>query len=359
MRQVSPYCRYYIQAARARKELSQAKLAKQVEADVMTISRAERGLTHPRPLLCARLARSLGVSESALLALAGWLGAPVDWFDHCTSNVEMQAKGGQVLDYPGAEERKAFRHAVVLSFLLGHGAADSNELVFRARAALGLPPSVDAPDLSMLPRIRDRLVTIEADRWRVGMSSTPIARGDSIHRQLVQTLSSLTVGAFLGWVLANGGDPDEVLMLMGVSHQRSPETKWPPQEGLEWRTAVDKLAATMLPLVQHGDLTLPVDLQDGVDGGTSLWTLYRSVVPQVANGVNEVAADRDLTRADSPSAIALPADRSYPASVLERRDEPILLCHPDGGWLLRLPSSMPADAVLRVLSTAREYLHTP
>ena len=98
MRQVSPYCRYYIQAARARKELSQAKLAKQVEADVMTISRAERGLTHPRPLLCARLARSLGVSESALLALAGWLGAPVDWFDHCTSNVEMQAKGGQVLE---------------------------------------------------------------------------------------------------------------------------------------------------------------------------------------------------------------------------------------------------------------------
>lgn len=45
------------------------------------------------------------------------------------------------------------------------------------------------------------------------------------------------------------------------------------------------------------------------------WSLYRSVVPQVANGVNEVAADWDLTRADSPSAIALPADRSYPASI--------------------------------------------
>lgn len=321
-RPVSPHLRHYLLRSRTDAEISQAELAKLVGSDVMTISRLERGLNHPRASLCLRLARQLRVAETSLLALSGWLGTPADWVAYALEPLTAVAGADAGIDY-----KRAFRLLLVANFLDTQSIEDEQNLGPRVREALGVAKALDAPDLDQVLSARSQIKAIYDGRRSLQLNSMYADDVVEMAMEIGADLSPLTPGAFIGWVLANKGRPDEILTLLGAVRARLDVAS--VEHRAWWEATADQLAEDV---ITQGPGYWAISIQEGTWDG--VWEVYRS---------------RVASRSEPP---ANTTEDSFRHRRL--RAGPSLESAPDGDWLLRLPKSWSSEAILEVLNMAQQ-----
>ncbi len=319
-RLVSPHLRWYLLRSRADAGISQAKLAKLAGTDVMTISRIERGLNHPRTSLCLRLAHYLRLADTALLTLSGWLGTPADWVGYAL-DASTPADGAQA----SADYKRAFRLLLVGNFLVVHSMEEKQNLNIRIREVLGVGQTLDSSDLDQVESVIQQLMAICDKReclWSCIMSEQDIM---DAAKGIGELLSSLTPGAFLALVLANNGHPDEILTLLGVLRDRLDVVSI--EQRALWETTADRLAEDVT--FQGPDVLVSAILQGTFDG---VWEVYRRRLAAKSRSPEE--AHRRSGRR-----------RTQHGPVLESTAD---------DWLLHLPKSWSSDAILEVLNMAQQ-----